>query len=68
MTVLQTDPLPLGYHTKKNVCLIYRKEEALSIEAAQKSALKQQRNSRTFLHGFLQQGKNLSKLVGIVEG
>ena len=30
MMVLQTSPLPLGYHTK-NVCLIYRRYRLLSI-------------------------------------
>ena len=32
MMVLQTSPLPLGYHTKKNVCLIYRRINGLSID------------------------------------
>ncbi len=32
MMVLQTSPLPLGYHTKKTVCLIYRRKIGLSID------------------------------------
>ena len=31
MMVLQTSPLPLGYHSKKNVCILYQKWIEVSI-------------------------------------
>ena len=52
MMVLQTSPLPLGYHTEKNVCLIYRRKIPLSIDKLKSKQQKQAgKKDNTYKYG-----------------